>query len=86
MIAPNAHLPIPATSRLGDVRCCGGDDSKPAFCAHGEPMNFLIRQGSIFVALLVGHGCENSPIANLHPGAGQNVGIVWLRHRINTLF
>ena len=80
MIAPNPHFPIPTTPGFRNVRSSCGHNAKPSLSPHCQPVNFLIREGAIIMALLVGHGSKDASVAQGVPCSRQDESIRWVSH------
>ena len=68
-IAEDAQLAGKSLAYLLDMRSTGHHQAKSAFCPHGQPMELLIREHAILMALPVGHGGQHEPV-----GHGQAAG------------
>ena len=64
MVAPNSHLSDPSLALLGHVSCSGCNDAKSTIGTFEEPIDFIIREDPVGVALLVGHGSKNGSVSH----------------------
>ena len=76
-VVKDPKFACPALAVLGDVRGARDDDSKPALGAGVEPVQLLIAERSVRMALPVGHRGQGDPIARASAAAE--------RHRLEEL-
>ena len=63
-IAEDAQLAGESLAYLLDMRSTCYHQAKSAFCPHGQPVQFLVREHAILMALPVGHGGQHEPVVH----------------------
>ena len=63
-LGPCSKFSFPTLSVFLNVRCCGRDDSKPAFASGFKPLNLVLGERTVGMALFVGHGSQDGAITD----------------------